>query len=774
MTLPTSKHRTQPPPLNQSARPTVFKRITQVVQTVYAKVNFQQLVLKPGAKVPELWVKENASSETQKYPLLGDRYLLGRSSQCDIPIKNSLVSKIHLSLSRDSQEKPGLFPKRNHFIIKDEDSANGIYQGKRRVNNFPLHHGDVFSLGPPQLADTAKIQYNDPPPLFIRVLRYTLFGIGGLTTLFILYVLYEWTNFQVHPLPDLINNPVIVYARDGITPLRKTNTNAHYELNSLSKFSPYLEKALIASEDSRFYWHFGVDPIGVGRAVVMNIKSDMIREGASTITQQLARSVFRDYVGTADSAARKLREAIVAFKLETFYSKDDLLLAYLNRVFLGLNLYGFEDASRFYFDKSASDLTLSEAATLVGILPAPNSFNPVQSYDQAVKQRNGVLLRLERLGMISAKEADLARRSRIEVNPKAIEFLRTAIAPYYYDQVFMELPEILGEDLAREGNFLVETSLDPAIQAIAEEQLTNTLKNQGATQNFRQGAIVTLDSQTGEILALVGGADYKNSQFNRVSQAQRQPGSTFKVFAYIPALESGISPYSSHSCKDFTWEGQSYAGCERSSGNIDLMTAIAQSENVVALRLAKEVGLNKVIETAQRLGIKSELKSNPGLVLGESEVNLLEMTGAFATLANQGVANRPHVIKKIIDSNECKDASDTSTCRCIYSYFPDPNCSKNGNLEANRPVLTPNIADTMTNMLQASVRKGTGRPALLSGEEAGKTGTTNDNVDLWFIGYIPNNLVTGVWLGNDDNSPTNGSSAQAAQLWADYMSRISP
>ncbi|MGL6281287.1 MAG: penicillin-binding transpeptidase domain-containing protein, partial [Microcoleaceae cyanobacterium] len=183
---------------------------------------------------------------------------------------------------------------------------------------------------------------------------------------------------------------------------------------------------------------------------------------------------------------------------------------------------------------------------------------------------------------------------------------------------------------------------------------------------------------------------------------------------------------------------------------------------------------NKVIEAAQRLGIKSELKSNPGLVLGESEVNLLEMTGAFGVLANQGVANRPHVIRKILDSNECKDESDTSTCRCIYSYFPDQNCSKNGNLEANRKVLEPSVADTMTNMLQAVVRKGTGKPALLSGEEAGKTGTTNDNVDLWFIGYIPNDLVTGVWLGNDDNSPTNGSSTQAAQLWADYMGRISP
>ena len=754
------------PPRNPQ---TLLGSITQVVKTIHASVNFSRLALRPNAKVPELWIEDSQTTPATKYPLLGDRYLIGRSSQsCDIVIRNPLVSKIHLSLLRDTNRAG------SHFVIKDENSANGIYCGKKQVHTLPLRHGDILTLGPPALADAVKVRYVNPPTWYFQAFRYGTLGISGLTALVSLAILFEWTKFQVDPLPNPITGPVIIYARDGQTPLRPTYRNAHDELGRISKFSQYLPDAVVASEDSRFYWHLGVDPIGILRAVLTNLKEDGIREGGSTVTQQLARSIFRDYVGTEDSAGRKLREAVVALKLETYYSKEDLLLAYLNKVYLGLDLYGFEDASKFYFGKSAEDLSLSEAATLVGILPAPNSFNPVQNYEMALKKRDRVIYRMLTLGMIDEQEADRARRSRIEINPQAIEIIQSTIAPYYYSHVFSELEDLLGKDLAREGNFIVETALNPEIQTQAETTLQDTINNTGSDAGFSQGAIVTIDFTNGEVIALTGGADYQKSQFNRATQAQRQPGSTFKVFAYATALAQGIPATKLYSCSGLRWMGQTYGGCERSGGSTNMYTGMALSENVVALRIAQQVGLDKVVRMARGLGIKSKLEAVPGLVLGQSEVNVLEMTGAYGVFANRGVANRAHTIRKIIDSSDCGDRNNIYTCRCIYSYQPDPNCENpQGDIQANQAILEPKIADTMTKMLQGVVQDGTGRSAYLGLGEAGKTGTTNNGVDLWFIGYIPNqSLVTGIWLGNDDNSATYGSSGQAAQLWGSYMEKV--
>ncbi|WP_449419561.1 transglycosylase domain-containing protein [Phormidium nigroviride] len=746
------------PPQPPRKPQTILGAITQVVQTI-ANVNFKQLALKPNAKVPELWVQDAGAPDPEKFPLLGDRYLLGRSSKsCDIVIRNPVVSQVHLSLSRDSV-------KRSPFVLRDEDSTNGIYRGKRRIKSISLRHGDIFTLGPPELAAAVTIQYVNPPAWYVKAFRYGFYGLTGLSAIAATLVGIEWTKFNVRPMPRTVTGPVIVYARDGQTPLRPPNNSAHLELKRLRDFSPYLPKAVIASEDSRYYWHLGVDPLGILRAVLTNVRGGTIREGASTITQQLARSLFRDYVGTQDSAGRKLREAVVALKMETFYSKNELLKTYLNRVFLGIDLYGFEDAARFYFGKSAKDLSLSEAATLVGILPAPNSFNPIQNYQLAVEYRDRVLERMRAMGMISQDEADRARRSRIEINPKAREFLQSTIAPYFYSYIFSELEFLLGEQLAREGNFIVETGLNPTIQKAAENSLRDSVNNSGAAAGFSQGAVVTLNSSTGEILALAGGVDYLQSQFNRATQALRQPGSTFKIFTYTAAIEQGISPSKVYSCAPLSWGGQTFNGCERSGGSTDMYRGLAQSENVIALRVAQDVGLDNVVQMARRLGIKSKLNSVPGLVLGQSEVNVLEMTGAFGVLANRGIANRPHAIKRIIDSSDCKEQDNVDSCRVIYEYQNDP--------ARNQEVLSAQVADTMTGLLQGAVEGGTGRSAFLGLGEAGKTGTTNDNVDLWFIGYIPSQeLVTGVWLGNDDNTPTGGGSANAAQLWGDYMEKV--
>ncbi len=741
---------------------TFVGQVTQAVQTIQAKVNFQALALKPKARVPELWIQEAGADKAEVYPLLGDRYLLGRSSKsCDIVVRNPVVSQVHLSLSRDAHNR------RSHFAIKDENSTNGIYQGKRRIEALELRHGDVFTLGPPELAASVRVQYVDEPPLYVKAATWGAYGLSGVTALLALAVGLEWTKFSVTPLPTPTQGPVVIYARDGQTPLRPPRTTAHVDMKRLSDFSSYLPDAVVASEDSRFYWHLGVDPIGVLRAIVINVQGKGFQQGASTVTQQVARSLFREYVGAEDSLGRKLKEAVVALKLETFYSKDFLLLTYLNRIYVGSDTYGFEDAARYYFDKAAKDLTLAQSATLVGILPAPNGFNLCGDSGgyKAIDYRNRVIARMLEQGFVSQDEANRARRSPVEISRKVCEQQANTIAPYFYASVFQELQRLLGKELATEGNFIIETQLDPKMQAQAESALRTTVSNSGGSYNFSQGAVVTLDSSTGGIRALVGGTNYRASQFNRAIQAKRQPGSTFKLFTYTSAIEQGISPRRVYSCAPLSWQGQGYRGCERSSGSVDMATGLALSENAIALRLAQDVGLDKVVQMATRLGITSSLNPVPGLVLGQSEVSVLEMTGAFGAISNNGKWNRAHLISRILDSSDCPNRQDLKTCRVIYDFDKSSN--------TNVQVVSPQVADTMTNMLQGVIERGTGRSAAIGLGEAGKTGTTNNNVDLWFIGFIPSQqLVTGVWLGNDNNSPTSGSSAQAARLWSNYMRKI--
>ncbi len=742
---------------------TLLGQVTQVVKTIQAKVHIPGLALKPNAKVPELWVQDAGADKAQVYPLLGDRYLIGRSSKsCDIVIRNPVVSQIHLSLSRDTSRR------RSPFVLKDENSTNGIYWGKRRIDKIELTHGDVLTLGPPELAAAVRVKYYDPPSKYVKAATWAGYGLGGVSALLALSIGLEWTKFSVKPLPASTSGPVIVYARDGVTLLRKPRSTAHVDMKRLADYPRYLPDAVLASEDSRFYWHFGVDPIGILRAIFVNFRGREYEQGASTVTQQVARSLFRDYVGTQENLGRKLREATVALKLETFYSKDFLLLTYLNRVYLGADTYGFEDASRYYFDKSAKDLTLSEAATLVGILPAPNGFNfcgDVHSSQRAIEYRNRVISRMLAQGKIKPEEANRARRSQIQVSRRVCQEQANTIAPYFYSYIFRELGAILGKDLATEGNYIIETQLDPQIQAKAEKELQNSVSSSGRTYRFSQGAVVTLDASTGGVIALTGGTDYLTSQFNRATQAQRQPGSTFKLFTYTAAIDRGISPGKIYSCAPVSWQGQRFRGCERSSGSVDMATGLALSENAIALRVAQDVGLDSVVQMARKLGIQSPLNPVPGLVLGQSETNLLEMTGAYAAISNGGVWNRPHLISRILDSSDCSDRQNLKTCRVIYSY--------DKSAAAGVRVLRSEVADQLTNMLRGVIERGTGRSAAIGMGEAGKTGTTNDNKDLWFIGFIPSRqIVTGVWLGNDNSTPTSTSSGQAAQLWGNYMRRV--
>ena len=740
---------------NNSKSP-ISKAVTQAVERI--KVNFSSGNFKAGKATPELRITE-ANGQEQVFPLVGDRYTLGRSSRSDISIRNPVVSQTHLILKRN-RKKP------RSFIVEDEKSTNGIYRGKRRLKSLSLYDGESFTLGPPELAAAVTVKYLNPPPFWIYLIRYALYALTGMLGLLLFLLAIEWVKVPVYPIPRESTLPIVVYADDNETPINPTaQNNTHRELKRLGNFSKYLPNAVIASEDSRYYWHFGVDPIGITRAIAINLTSSN-RQGASTLTQQLARSLFPE-VGRENTAGRKIREMMVAFKLETFYSKNFILKTYLNRVYLGIGSYGFEDAAQFYFEKSAADLNLSEAATLVAILPAPNLYNPVKDYETAVGLRNRIIDRMVKLGMVGKEEADRARRSRIEVSPKARETFDSAVAPYFYGYVLDELKNLLGADVAKEGNFIVETALNPRLQKLAEESLEYSVAEDGSRLGYSQGAMVTLDSRNGNILALVGGVNYNQSQFNRVVQAKRQPGSTFKVFAYAAALEQGIDPEKEYSCAPLTWRGQQYRGCERSSGNIDMYLGLAQSENVNALRVAQDAGLKKVIDVAQRLGVKSPLADAPGVVIGQSEATVLEMTGAYATIANDGIWNKPHAINRILDGSDCKKAGDPDSCREIYVFENDE--------ETFRDVIEPEITDELTEMMQIAVAEGTGKAAAIDADEAGKTGTTDQNVDLWFIGYVPKDdydYITGVWLGNDDNSPTNASSSQAASLWGRYMRQV--
>ncbi|OKH15980.1 PBP1A family penicillin-binding protein [[Limnothrix rosea] IAM M-220] len=736
-------------PNQQPPKTQIGQMVTQAINTM---VSFGQQTLKPDARVPEIHIEGQA----QPYPLVGDRHTGGRSRSNDIPIKNETVSAKHFSLSKDPTNP-------RHYIIRDEKSSNGLYINKRKTRSYPLRNGDEIYLAPPELAQAVKLTYRYTPPTWVQFIRYGLVGTGGFIGFICLLLAWQWSKFPLNPLPAGVTGPIVIFADDGETAINPVTTDSHREIPRLKEFSPYLRNGVLASEDARFYWHTGIDPIGIARAVKVAVSQGDVTQGASTITQQVARSLF-PAVGTEKTASRKLREMIVALKMETFFSKNEILLLYLNKVYLGVGQSGFEDAAQFYFDKSARDLDLVESATLVAMLPAPNAFNPIVNPDKSREQRNLVIDRMHKLGKITDQEQRQAKLTPIEdrLSEDARRALSNNAAPYFYNYVQQELEELLGEDALKMGNLYIETGLNLKMQQTAAKALETSIETDGAQVGYSQGAIATLDSETGEILAMVGGKDYAESQFNRAVQAKRQPGSTFKVFGYGAAIASGTSPYTNFSCAPLTWQGQQFRGCERTStGSTDMFRGLAQSENAIALRIAQDVGLNNVINFAQQLGIESELNPSPGLILGESEVTVLEMAGAYATFANGGTWQKPHAIRRIYDSSDCT-GNTIDSCYLLYDF------SKRSDFRREQ-VISRSTAQTMTQMMQGVIQSGTGKVARLGLDEAGKTGTTNRNVDMWFVGYVPSQkLVSAVWLGNDDNSPTRGGSYYAAKLWGAY------
>jgi penicillin-binding protein 1A len=522
--------------------------------------------------------------------------------------------------------------------------------------------------------------------------------------------------------------------------------DATRERVAIDKIPPYVVNAFIASEDRRFYQHKGVDYQGILRAVARNVTSGGLMEGGSTITQQLARMVFLNQERSLD---RKLKEAILAQKLEREVDKRKLLEHYLNLVYLGSEAYGVADAAWVYFSKPIDKLTLGEAAMIAGLPPAPSYYSPLINPDLAQQRRNIVLSRMQEQGYISAQEADAAKAEPLKLK-KATPKKLFSDSPYFTDYVQQQLPNLVAKDDLEAGGLTIETTLNATWQKAAEKAVKEAIELDGPAEGFGQAALVAIDPSNGEIRAMVGGDDYyKNSQFNRVTQAQRQPGSTFKTFVYTAGIAAGFSPYRSYADERFVVDGyepKNYGN--KYSGWLDLRQALTKSANVVAVRLLLDVGFEPALKMAKNMGIESKLTGTYSLALGAYEVNLLELTSAYGTLAAQGIHTPPHGIRRIVNSSG----------KVLY----------NVDVQSKR-VVDPTTSSIMTWLLESVVTNGTGQPAQLPDRQvAGKTGTSEKARDLWFVGFVPQ-VVAGVWLGNDDNAPTYGSSGTAAFTWNQFM-----
>lgn len=510
-----------------------------------------------------------------------------------------------------------------------------------------------------------------------------------------------------------------------------------------SDLPSYVTQAVIATEDQRYYWHFGVDPIGLARAAWQNYRAGYIVQGGSTITQQLAKNVFLTAERTLN---RKIQEMLLAIWLEARYSKDQILTLYLNRVYFGGGAYGIEGASERFFKKSARELTLPEAAMLAGLLKAPSHYSPTNSIERARQRAAIVLANMEREGFITREDEQYAL-----AYPASLEgYSASGSINYFVDWVADVLPAYTGE---MKSDLIVRTTIDPAMQRAAEEVVAQWLKQEGKDTNVSQAALVAM-TPDGAVRAMVGGRSYAQSQFNRAVQALRQPGSAFKPFVYLTAMENGLTPDTVRVDRLVTygtWSPSNYT--DRFKGSMTLTDALADSINTIAVQVAQEVGIRNVVRTAQRLGIQQNLPANLSLALGTCDVNLLELTGAYAAFANGGFGVLPHGIEEV----------HTRSGEEVYR--------RQGSGLGR--VMSDPIMGEMNHMLKAVMKEGTGRKAALIGREtAGKTGTSQDFRDAWFVGYSAD-LVVGVWVGNDNRAPMKKVTGGGlpAQIWHDFMER---
>ena len=574
----------------------------------------------------------------------------------------------------------------------------------------------------------------------IRVALIALIWLTLLATGFIAYV--------AHDLPDSdsLTGPksapaITLLARDGSTLAR---FGTHWgEFVAVHEISPLLTQAVVAIEDRRFYEHGGMDAMGILRALWRNMTSGRLREGGSTITQQLAKIAF---LTPAKSLERKIQELFLAFRLEREFSKDEILTLYLNRVYLGAGSYGVDAAATRYFGKSARHVNLAEAAVLAGLLKAPSRLSPARDLAAAQRRAALVLDSMVAAGFIAAADA-----ARAKSTPASLikQKKPSGAARYFNDWVREQVPAYAGR---KAPALTVHTTLDLAMQRAAEEAVTRGLKD-ASNRAVGQGALVAL-APDGAVLAMVGGRDYGKSQFNRASQALRQPGSAFKTIVYLAGMEAGLTPddvFEDAPIEIAGWAPRNYNGTYQ--GPVSLRDAFAASINSVAVRVGQKAGINSVANLAHRLGIQSDLPRDASLSLGSGDLSLIELTAAYAPLVGTGRLAIPHGIREVRNRGG----------KILYTR------SGSG---AGR-VIEPQIATAMRELLAAVITGGTGRGAALPpelGPAYGKTGTSQNFRDAWFVGFA-GDMVVGVWLGNDDGKPMRGvtGGSAAAAIWRDFM-----
>ncbi|MDI4237742.1 penicillin-binding protein 1A [Bradyrhizobium sp. Arg237L] len=510
---------------------------------------------------------------------------------------------------------------------------------------------------------------------------------------------------------------------------------------ALKDLPPYLPKAFIAIEDRRFYSHYGVDPIGIARAAVTNLLRRGVSQGGSTLTQQLAKNLFLTQERTMQ---RKLQEAELAIWLERKHSKNEILELYLNRVYFGSGAYGVEAAAQRYFGKSAKNVTLAEAAMLAGLVKSPSRLAPNRNPEGAEQRAQIVLSAMADAKFITEAQAKASiGHPSYNVKPAG-----AGTVNYVADWIGEVLDDLVGQI---DQNITVETTIDPKLQNVAEAAIIDELAAKSVKFNVTQGALVAM-TPDGAVRAMVGGRNYAESQFNRAVTAKRQPGSAFKPFVYLTAVEAGLTPETIRTDAPLDikgWKPENYT--HEYFGSVTLTQALAMSLNTVAVRLGLEVGPKNVVRTAHRLGISSKLDANPSIALGTSEVSVIELVGAYAPFANGGTAVSPHVVTRIR----------TDRGKLLYVRPADQLAR----------VIEPRYVAMMNTMMMETLISGTARKAEIPGwTAAGKTGTSQDFRDAWFIGYTAN-LVTGVWLGNDDNSPTKKATGGGlpVEVWSRFM-----
>jgi penicillin-binding protein 1A len=508
---------------------------------------------------------------------------------------------------------------------------------------------------------------------------------------------------------------------------------------------PHLAQAIVAIEDRRFNQHSGLDLRGMVRAAWRNAQAGATREGGSTITQQLARLMF---LSSERSLRRKTQEALLALWLETQLSKEEILLRYLNTAFFGAGAYGVDAAAKRYFGKRAKELSLAEAAMLAGLVRAPSQLAPTRNFGGARERADAVLQAMVEIGAITPQQADAARAQPVTLRTPPETPPGTN---YFVDMVTADVRRLLG---GASGDATLRTTLNLELQRLAEGVIERRLEAEGTKKNVSQAALVAM-APDGAIIALVGGRDYEQSQFNRAVQAKRQTGSLFKLFVYLAAFQRGYTPQSvlvDRPIQIGDWEPQNYGG--RFRGPVTLRTAFTHSINTIAVQLAEEVGIPAVIDTAKRMGLQSNMPAVPSLALGAAEATLMEMTRAFAAVAAGVESIEPYAVRTIQGGSQ----------QALYTR-PRAGPEVIGQLGQSRVMIL--------DLLQAVVNEGTGRAARLANvPAAGKTGTTQEHRDAWFVGFTPD-LIVGVWVGNDDNTPMNkvvGGDMPAA-IWRDFVER---